>query len=310
MIHRHTIHQQHYGWDNSLPAVTSIAPGESLEFEVADSSAGQLSPDSTVVDVARLDFGRINPLAGPVFVDGAEPGDVLKVTLLSFTPSGWGWTANIPGFGLLADDFKEPALHLWRYDPRTLEPSLFGRWARVPLKPFTGTMGVALAEPGNHSVVPPRRVGGNMDIRDMALGTELFVPVEVAGALFSVGDTHAAQGDGEVCGTAIESPMRVALRFDLLKRQPLAFPRFRTPGPVTHHLDAHGYEATTGIGPDLMQAARAAVRSMIELLVREHGMPAVDAYMLCSVCGDLRISEIVDLPNWTISFYVPRLVFA
>ena len=212
MTHRHTIHQQHHGWDNSLPAVTRVAPGESLEFEVADSSAGQLSPDSTVADIARLDFGRINPLAGPVIIDGAEPGDVLKVTLLSFAPSGWGWTANIPGFGLLADDFKEPALHLWRYDPRTLEPSLFGRWARVPLKPFTGTIGVALAEPGNHSVVPPRRVGGNMDIRDMALGTELFLPVEVAGALFSVGDTHAAQGDGEVCGTAIESPMRVALR--------------------------------------------------------------------------------------------------
>ena len=310
MTHRHTIHQRHHGWDNSLPAVTRIAPGESLEFDVADASAGQLCPDSTVADIARLDFGRINPLAGPVFVDGAEPGDVLKVTLLSFAPSGWGWTANIPGFGLLADDFKEPALHLWRYDPRTLEPSLFGRWARVPLKPFTGTIGVALAEPGNHSVVPPRRVGGNMDIRDMALGTELFLPVEVAGALFSVGDTHAAQGDGEVCGTAIESPMRVALQFDLLKGQPLAFPRFRTPGPVTRHLDAHGYEATTGIGPDLMQAARAAVRSMIDLLGREHGMPAVDAYMLCSVCGDLRISEIVDLPNWTVSFYVPRLIFA
>jgi acetamidase/formamidase len=310
MTHRHTIHQQHHGWDNSLPAVTRVAPGESLEFEVADSSAGQLSPDSTVADIARLDFGRINPLAGPVIIDGAEPGDVLKVTLLSFAPSGWGWTANIPGFGLLADDFKEPALHLWRYDPRTLEPSLFGRWARVPLKPFTGTIGVALAEPGNHSVVPPRRVGGNTDIRDMALGTELFLPVEVAGALFSVGDTHAAQGDGEVCGTAIESPMRVALQFDLLKSQPLAFPRFRTPGPVTRHLDAHGYEATTGIGPDLMQAARAALRSMIDLLGREHGMPAVDAYMLCSVCGDLRISEIVDLPNWTVSFYVPRLIFA
>jgi acetamidase/formamidase len=310
MIHRHTIHQQHRGWDNSLPPVTRIAPGETLEFEVADSSAGQLSPVSTVADIARLDFGRINPLAGPVCVDGAEPGDVLKVTLLSFAPSGWGWTANIPGFGLLADEFKEPALHLWRYDPRTLEPALFGRWARVPLKPFTGTIGVALAEPGNHSVVPPRRVGGNMDIRDMALGTELFLPVEVAGALFSVGDTHAAQGDGEVCGTAIESPMRVALQLDLLKGQPLAFPRFRTPGPVTRHLDAHGYEATTGIGPDLMQAARAAVRSMIDLLVREHGMPAVDAYMLCSVCGDLRISEIVDLPNWTVSFYLPRLIFA
>jgi len=305
----HTIHQCHYGWDNSFAPVARIAPGESLEFDVLDASAGQLSATSTAADVARLDFSKVNPVAGPVYVDGAEPGDVLKVTLLSFVPSGWGWTANIPGFGLLADQFTEPALHLWRYDPKTLAPALYGHWGKVPLKPFTGTIGVAPAEPGLHSVVPPRRVGGNMDVRDIARGTELFLPVEVAGALFSVGDTHAAQGDGEVCGTAIESPMRVALRFDLLKGEPLAFPRFRTEGPVTRHLDALGYEVTTGIGPDLMEAARAALRSMIDLLSRQQGMPAVDAYLLCSVCGDLRISEIVDLPNWIVSFYMPRIVF-
>jgi len=308
-LHRHTIHQSHYGWDNSLVPVVRIAPGESLEFDVSDASGGQLGAASTVADVARLDFSRVNPVAGPVFVDGTEPGDVLKVTLLSFVPSGWGWTANIPGFGLLADDFKEAALHLWRYDPKTLAPAVFGRWGRVPLKPFTGTIGLAPAESGLHSIVPPRRVGGNMDVRDIALGTELFLPVEVAGALFSVGDTHAAQGDGEVCGTAIESPMRVALRFDVLKREPLAFPRFRTEGPVSRHLDAKGYEVTTGIGPDLMLAARDSVRSMIDLLGRQRGMPAIDAYLLCSVCGDLRISEIVDIPNWTVAFYLPRIVF-
>jgi acetamidase/formamidase len=310
MTPRHTIHrhQQHYGWDNSLPAALRVAPGESVEFDVQDASGGQLCATSTVSDVARLDFGKINPVAGPIFVDGAEPGDVLKVTLLAFTPSGWGWTANIPGFGLLADDFREAALHLWRYDPVTLSPALFGRWGKVPLKPFTGTIGVAPAEAGLHSIVPPRRVGGNMDVRDIAQGTELFLPVEVAGALFSVGDTHAAQGDGEVAGTAIESPMKVALQFDVIKQTPLAYPRFTTPGPVTRHLDAKGYEVTTGIGPDLMESARSAVRSMIDLLCRQQKMPAAEAYMLCSVCGDLRISEIVDVPNWTVSFYFPRLV--
>jgi acetamidase/formamidase len=309
MPHRHTIHAQHHGWDRGLAPAVQVAPGDALEFEVADASGGQLSATSSVDDVARLDFGKINPVTGPVFVDGAEPGDVLKVTLLSFAPSGWGWTANIPGFGLLADDFKQPALHLWRYEPQTLVPASFGRWGKVPLKPFTGTIGLAPGEPGLHSIVPPRRVGGNMDVRDIAQGTELFLPIEVPGALFSVGDTHAAQGDGEVCGTAIESPMRVALQFDLIKRVPLAFPRFRTAGPVTRHLDAKGYEVATGIGPDLMEAARAAVRSMIDLLGRQYGMPAIDAYLLCSVCGDLRISEIVDIPNWTVSFYFPRVVF-
>ena len=141
-----------------------------------------------------------------------------------------------------------------------------------------------------------------------AAGAELYLPVEVAGALFSVGDTHAAQGDGEVCGTAIESPMSIALRFDLVKGANLAMPRFTTPGPVTRHLDAAGYEVTTGIGPDLMTGARDAVSGMIDLLSRRHGMAAVDAYMLCSVCADLRISSIVDVPNWVVSFYFPRIV--
>jgi len=308
---RHTIHghRHHYGWDNSLAPVLRIAPGDSVEFEVLDAAGAQLKPTSRASELARLDFARINPVTGPVHIDGAEPGDVLKVTLLEFAPSGWGWTANIPGFGLLADEFPEAALHIWRYEAQTLAPALFGRWGKVPLKPMTGTIGVAPAEPGVHSVVPPRRVGGNMDVRDLARGSELHLPVECPGALFSVGDTHAAQGDGEVCGTAIESPMTVALKFDLLKRTPLACPRFTTPGPVTRHLDAKGYEVSTGIGPDLMEAARAAVRSMVELLSRQAGMPAIDAYMLCSVCGDLRISEIVDKPNWTVSFYFPRVVF-
>jgi acetamidase/formamidase len=306
----HTIHkhEHHIGWDNALHPVVTVSPGTSISFDVYEASGGQLSADSDVHGISQLDFSKINPVAGPVYIDGAMPGDLLKVTLLSFTPSGWGWTANIPGFGLLADDFPDPAIHIWKYDPVALTPAMFGKYGKVPLKPFTGTIGVAPADHGTHSIVPPRRVGGNMDIRDLSAGTELYLPVEVAGALFSVGDTHAAQGDGEVCGTAIESPMQVALRFDLIKGETLQFPRFTTPGPVTRHLDEKGYEVTTGIGPDLMEAARAAVRGMIELLVRRFGMPPVEAYMLCSVCADLRISEIVDMPNWLVSLYFPRIV--
>lgn len=309
---KHTIHrhQSHCGWSNVNAPVLTIAPGESVEFDVFEASGGQLNPESVAADILKFDFDRINPVTGPVRVEGARPGDVLKVTLLSFTPSGWGWTACIPGFGLLADDFPEPALHLWKYDPDSLAPALYGPGGRVPLKPFTGTIGVAPAEPGVHSIVPPRRVGGNMDVRDLAAGTELYLPVEVEGALFSVGDTHAAQGDGEVCGTAIESPMRVALQFDLIKDQPLATPRFTTPGPVSRHLDTEGYEVTTGIGPDLMEASRDAVRRMIEHLGASQGLGPAEAYMLCSVCGDLRISEIVDAPNWVVSFYFPRIIFA
>jgi acetamidase/formamidase len=307
----YTIHgrHHHFGWDNSFVPTERVAPGSTIEFQCLDSSGGQLQADSTVADVALLDFAKVNPVTGPIYVEGAEPGDALKVTIEMFKPSGFGWTANIPGFGLLADDFPEPALNIWTYDAVSLEPALFGKHARVPLKPFAGTIGNALAEMGLHSVVPPRRVGGNLDIRDLAAGTTLYLPVEVAGALFSVGDTHAAQGDGEVCGTAIESPMDVVLKLDLIKDARLKTPRFTTPGPVTRHLDAKGYEVTTGIGPDLMTGAREAVSQMVDLLAGRYGMDPVEAYMLVSVCGDLRISEIVDMPNWVVSFYFPRCVF-
>ena len=307
---RHTIHSErhHFGWDNANEPVLTVGPGDTVEFDTVDASGGQLSPESSVADVLGLDFGRVNPVTGPVRVDGAEPGDALKVRIESFTPSGWGWTAVIPGFGLLADQFPEPELNVWRYDTTELAPAAYGPGGRVPLKPFCGTIGVAPAEPGTHSIVPPRRVGGNMDVRDLAAGTELYLPVEVAGGLFSVGDTHAAQGDGEVCGTAIESPMKLALSFDLVKGADLPFPRYETPGPVSRHLDEKGYFVTTGIGPDLMEGARAAVAGMIDQLSATSGMSAAEAYMLCSVCADLRISEIVDQPNWVVSFYFPKVI--
>jgi acetamidase/formamidase len=307
----HTIHRSchHIGWDNALPPALTIAPGATIAFECQDASGGQLTPTSTDADVAAFDFSRTNPVTGPVYIDGAEPGDAVKITIDSFAPSGFGWTALFPGFGLLADQFTTTALHIWSYDKTALAPAAFSRIAKVPLKPFAGTIGLAPAAPGLHSVVPPRRVGGNLDIRDLAAGSTLYLPVEVAGALFSVGDTHAAQGDGEVCGTAIESPMSVVLTLDLVKQAGLAGPRFTTPGPVTRHLDAEGYEVTTGVGPDLMTGAREAVSRMIELLCAAQGLSPEDAYMLCSVCGDLRISEIVDIPNWVVSFYFPRLVF-
>lgn len=305
-LHRH---QGHLGWNNAFAPVLTVAPGEVVEFHPMDASGGQLTAASTVSGVTRLDFAKVNPVVGPVFIDGADPGDAIKLTMLDFAPSGWGWTANIPGFGLLADQFPDPALHIWTYAPDLSQPAMFGPGGRVPLRPFCGTMGLAPAELGDHSIVPPRRAGGNLDIRDLTAGSELWLPVEVAGGLFSLGDTHAAQGDGEVCGTAIESPMSVSVKFDLIKDARLAFPRFVTRGPVSRHLDERGYEVATGIGSDLMEAARAALLGMIEFLASGHGLAPIDAYLLCSVCADLRISEIVDRPNWVVSLYFPRLVF-
>jgi acetamidase/formamidase len=306
---RHTIHRAHihHGWNNAFPPRLTIAPGETVHFETVDASSGQLTQESTAADLVKLDLARVNPVTGPVYVDGAKPGDALKITVLSLRPSGWGWTGNIPGFGLLTEQFPDAHLHHWHYDPG-LKPAMYGPGGRVPLKPMCGTIGVAPAEPGLHSIIPPRNVGGNMDVRDIAEGTELWLPIEVEGGLFSVGDTHAAQGDGEVCGTAIESPIDVSLKIELVKDARLRMPRYLTPGPVSRHLDAKGYEVTTGIGPDLMGGAKVAVAEMVELLARRFGYSPIDAYMLCSVCADLRISSIVDVPNWVVSYYFPRVV--
>jgi acetamidase/formamidase len=299
-------HQHHFGWDNSLAPVLTVVPGDVVTFEVVDASGGQLGPDSPPADVARLDFSRVNPVTGPVFIEGAEPGDALQVTVIGLEGSGWGWTAIIPGFGLLADDFTEPGLHISRYGVEGVE---FLPGIRLPFRPFPGTIGVAPAAPGLHSVVPPREVGGNMDIRDLVEGARLYLPVQVNGGLFSVGDTHATQGDGEVCGTAIESPMKISLQFGLKKAAHLPSPYFETPGAGATSVADRGFVATTGIGPDLMKAARDAVRYMVDFLGKEFGLAPELAYMLCSVAVDLKVSEIVDAPNWVVSAYLPRGIF-
>jgi acetamidase/formamidase len=302
--------QIHYGWDNTIKPVMTVASGNVIEFETVDASGGQITPSSNLDDVAKLDFSRVNPVTGPVYVKDAEPGDVLKISIISILLSEWGWTAVIPGFGLLADRFEDPALYIWEYDPKSLAPARYLKGARVPLKPFPGTIGVAPGAEGEHSVVNPRRVGGNMDTRDVSVGSVLYLPVEVPGALFSVGDGHAAQGDGEVCGTAIESPMNVTVKLEVVKNMQLNFPRISTPGPVTRHLDADGYEVTTGIGPDLLESAKMAVGDMVDFISSSRGLTPVEAYMLCSVCADLRINEIVDAPDWIVSCYFPRVVFS
>lgn len=308
MTHR-TIHRNrhHFGWDNANEPVLRILPGETVAFEVVDASGGQLTRSSTVADVAALDFARVNPVTGPVYVEGAEPGDALQVEILDFESSGWGWTAIIPGFGLLAEDFPAPFLHISSYGAGGVE---FAPGIRLPVRPFPGTIGVALAEPGVHSIVPPREAGGNMDIRDLTRGAKLWLPVQVPGALFSVGDTHAAQGDGEVCGTAIESPMTIQLRFGLVKDTGLRRPQFEISRPPTGHVDERGYYVTTGIAPDLMRAAKDGVRDMIDHLDRQYKLAPDLAYALCSVAVDLRISEVVDVPNWVVSAYLPKAIFS
>ena len=255
-----------------------------------------------------MDFDRVNPINGPVYVNGARPGDVLQVDILAVEPGTFGWTAIIPGFGLLTDRFAEPWLHIWEFHRGA---AVFSDGIRVPLQPFCGVLGVAPAEPGRHSVIPPRRVGGNLDTRQLGPGTTLYLPIEVDGALFGVGDTHAAQGDGEVCGTAIEGSMTVSLRLSVRRDLVIDTPEFDVRTSLERAGAAvAGYHATTGIGPDLLGATRQSVLRMIAYLQRHRGLTAESAYALCSVAVDLRISEVVDAPNWVVSAFLPQDLFA
>jgi acetamidase/formamidase len=300
----------HFKWDNSLEPAVEIEAGDVVHFDTEEVTAGQLSKGDPASRLEELDFNRLYPLGGPVYVHGAEPGDALEVEILALSPGDWGWAALLPGLGLLAADFPDPYVRYFELGGRTsaeLRDDI-----HIPIVPFCGTMGVATDEPGPHDVLPPTKGGGNIDTRHLTAGSRLVLPVYVPGALFSAGDCHAAQGDGEVCVTGIECPMSFSLRFGVVKG---ASPRpwsyhFVTPAaPLRPWGDAAGYHAVTALGPDLMENAQNAVRDTIVWLSAEHGLSREDAYILCSLAGDLRISQIVDQPNFGVSFHMPLAVF-
>ncbi len=312
-MNRHSLHQvgadrTHTAWDNSIEPVLEVESGSTVELEVTDASGGQLGRDSTVDDVAVLDFSRVNPVTGPVFVKGAAPGDVLEVEILSLRPRDWGWTALIPGFGLLADEFPDPWLQVSTVDADTGRVAFLDD-VSLPFEPFPGTIGVAPAEPGEHSIVPPTQWGGNLDIKHLRVGTRLLLPVGVDGALFSVGDTHAAMGDGEVCGTAVEAPMDIAVRLEVRRDVSISAPQYVVAAGELARTEAGGYHVCTGVAPDLMEATRDATRAAIQHIVDRRGGTAQEAYALVSVACDLRIHEVVDAPNWVVGCFVPDALF-
>ncbi|MBF8284252.1 MAG: Acetamidase, partial [Anaerolineales bacterium] len=232
----------HAFWDNSYPPRLRIQPGDTVVFETLEASAKQVTPQSSHDAVAHLDFGVIHPLTGPVYVEGAEPGDGLGVEIISLKHKGWGWNAVIPGFGLLGDDFPNAYLHHYKL---TGGRCIFRDDIVIPYEPFCGVMGVGPKEPGRVNTIPPRQNAGNIDIRHLTPGTRVLFPVLVPGALFSCGDCHSAQGDGEVNGTGIETPMTVTLRFHLMKGANVPELRFTTPpGKKLTVADEGGYFVT------------------------------------------------------------------
>jgi acetamidase/formamidase len=297
----------HPFWDNAYPPRLVINPGDIVIFECRDSSDGQIKKESTAEVLDTTDFSRIHPLTGPIFVEGAKKGDTLEIEILELKHKGWGWNAIRPNFGLLTEDFSEPYLHHWVLN-RKICRFKAGSNIHVPFEPFCGVMGVAPKEPGRIDTTYPRDNCGNVDIKGLVTGATVWIPTHVPGALFSIGDCHAAQGDGEVCGNGIEAPMTVTLRINLRKNLPLPGLQFRTPSPLSK-ADNMGYYATTAFGPDLYVNAQNAIRYMIDYLVRDHQLEPEEAYVLCSVATDLRISEIVDAPNWVVSAYTPLSIF-
>jgi acetamidase/formamidase len=293
----------HSRWNRALPPRLTIEPGDTVHFECLDSSGAQVHRKMTLPEYLAIDRGVIHALTGPVFVRGAEPGDVLQIDVLEVTHKGWGWTSVVEGLGFLKERFSEPFLFLWELEreiSRSLAPAV------VPLRPFCGIMGVAPGEDGEFRTRPPGIFGGNMDVRELCSGATLYLPVLNPGALFSVGDAHAAQGDGEVCINGIECPVNVSLRFHLHKRRPLKGPILESTPHVKQDLETAWMVIESGT--DATAAARAATSRMIDLLVDRWGFREVHAYLLCSVALHLKFSQVVNEPMFTVSASIPKNV--
>jgi formamidase len=330
----------HNRWHPDIPPIAEVAPGEEIRLETEEGLAGQLTRESIHADAGNLDLGLGHPLTGPIYVKGAMPGQVLEVEFLAYESDDFGDTPVIPGFGFLADLFTEPYLVKWEIAGGVARSAELPGVA-VPEELFAGVAGVApsherleafrrreeelagrgepVADPLPEAsippeaadglrTIPPRETGGNMDVRQLVAGSRLWLPVDVPGALFSVGDLHFAQGDGEVCGTAIEVAGAVTVRFALHDGSTYKTPSYETPARP-----GRPSYATVGIpvdaGMDLNAAARAALLEMIDHLEQRYGFERPAAYALCSVAVDLRVSEVVDVPYPLVSALLRLDVF-
>jgi acetamidase/formamidase len=299
--------QVHFTWDTGNEPRLVVDSGDTVVVWTRDVSDNQIGPDSDSSVIAELDWDRVYPLCGPIGVHGAALGDTLAIEVLDIHTQGWGWTAVLPGLGLLPEDFPDPYLRI--FDLSRGDVAYMREDIEIPLEPFFGTMGVCPAGACAQPVMPPGVFGGNMDTRQLVRGSTLYVPVQVEQALFSCGDAHGAQGDGEVCVTGLEAPMFAALRLTLEKGRSIPAPQYRTPGPLTRRVDSAPFYGTTGVGGDLYVAAQDAVRAMVDHIAATYSLGREDAYLLCSLAVDLKISEIVDAGQYIVSAVLPEAIF-
>jgi formamidase len=336
----------HNRWHWDIAPAARCAPGDEVLLGTRDALDGQLDRSSTSADVERVDVGRIHPLTGPVWIEGAEPGDLLEVEVLEVQAPGYGFTSQRPGLGLLAEEMAEPYLVHWNLDgDRAQSDQLPG--VAIKGNPFLGIVGVApsaalvaksieresctarsaleprSAIPPTERIAseglrtgPPRENGGNVDVKQLAAGARILLPVWQQGGLLSVGDAHFAQGDGEVCGTAIEMRSVSRLRLTLHKA---GLDLSRLPMPFIEHSfsDIETGPAFTVLGypeaghPDrLRSAAAAAIRSLCTRISERYDYPLAAAYALCSVAADLRVAQVVNEPYVSVSATIMLDVFS
>ena len=289
--------QTHNKFSSAIPPVLRVPSGAVIDAYTEDASDEQFHQHSTEASLDSLSFDPIHPLTGPVYVEGAMPGDVLKVTLHKIELGDWGWNAILPGFGFLADTLK--VKYMRTYDlGKDKQYVQFNDKIKIPLKPFPGVMGVAPPTEDMLSTIPPRANGGNMDDPNMTEGSVIYLPVFVEGALFSIGDAHATQGLGEVCGTAIEIPSHIIYQLDVIKDRTIQEPQYET----------GDFYATTGFATTIEKKKKKACLYMVEYLEEVHKLSTEEAYALCSLAGDLKIAEVVDLPHMLVTMHLPKEV--
>jgi acetamidase/formamidase len=301
--HRVSAEPTHSRWNADLPPRMVIDSGDVVHFECQDSSGAQVQPGMTAQEFTAIDRGKIHALTGPVEVRGAEPGDVLQIDVLEVQHKGWGWSSVTEGLGLLKRRFRDPFLFHWELlesVTRSLAPAV------VPLRPFCGIMGVAPRERGEFRTRAPGVFGGNLDVRELCAGSTLYLPVQQPGALFSCGDAHAAQGDGEVCINGIECPADVTLHFRLHKGQPLSGPLLES--AKTQASEDAGQWVVVESATDSLEAAHSATDRMVDFLSERWGMEPVDAYLLCSVAMNLQLSQVVNEPMITVAAGISKSV--
>ncbi|BAA79495.1 acetamidase/formamidase [Aeropyrum pernix K1] len=345
----------HNRWHPDIEPAAEVDPGDIVVIETRDALDGQITANPGVDDVASADLNVVHPLTGPVYVRGAKPGDLLVVEVLDIKAEPFGFTVAIPGFGFLRDLFDKPYKIRWRIEGGYAFSEDLPN-VRIPGDPFLGVMGVAPSKellkeikeredrllkrggfvlpptpegavPPREPVaseglrtIPPRENGGNLDVRHFSPGSKIYFPVFVEGALFSVGDAHYAQGDGEVCGTAIEMGATATLRFGVIsegaKKYGIRFPIFKPSESSVRRFTHSKHVAVTGVGvidslnesENATLSAKHALLNLINLLEKA-GYTREQAYLLASVAADLRLSQLVDVPNFTVTAFLPLDIF-